>query len=111
MIYTSGSTGRPKGVGVSHAALDRFLASMAERPGLAASDVWLSVTSPSFDIAALELYLPLVTGARVEIARRDEVIDGQRLAGLLERSWSDGAAGDAVRLAAAAGGRLARAGR
>ena len=86
VIYTSGSTGRPKGVGVSHAALDRFLASMTEQPGLAASDVWLSVTSPSFDIAALELYLPLLTGARVEIARREEVADGQRLAGLLERS-------------------------
>jgi amino acid adenylation domain-containing protein len=86
VIYTSGSTGRPKGVGVSHAALDRFLASMAERPGLAASDLWLSVTSPSFDIAALELYLPLLAGARVEIARREEVTDGQRLAALLDRS-------------------------
>jgi amino acid adenylation domain-containing protein/non-ribosomal peptide synthase protein (TIGR01720 family) len=85
VIYTSGSTGRPKGVGVSHAALDRFLASMAVRPGLDASDVWLSVTSPSFDIAALELYLPLLAGARVEIAPREAVTDGQRLAGLVEQ--------------------------
>ncbi|MEV9048107.1 AMP-binding protein, partial [Klebsiella pneumoniae] len=53
VIYTSGSTGKPKGVGVSHGALDRLLMSMAVRPGLTADDIWLAVTSLSFDIAAL----------------------------------------------------------
>ena len=80
VIYTSGSTGRPKGVRVSHGSLLNFLASMAERPGLAAGDVMLALTSLSFDIAGLELYLPLLTGARIELVSRDVAADGQRLA-------------------------------
>lgn len=86
VIYTSGSTGRPKGVQIEHAALANFLASMAVRPGIAASDVLLAVTTLSFDIAGLELYLPLVRGARIVLASRDEAADPLRLAGLLERS-------------------------
>ncbi|MEM7482576.1 MAG: amino acid adenylation domain-containing protein [Acidobacteriota bacterium] len=80
VIFTSGSTGRPKGVVVSHGALINFLLAMGEAPGLGADDRWLAVTSLSFDISALELYLPLVVGGRVEIAPRDDVIDGRRLA-------------------------------
>jgi amino acid adenylation domain-containing protein len=76
VIYTSGSTGQPKGVAVSHAAVVNFLTSMAREPGLTAQDVLLAVTTISFDIAGLELYLPLVTGARVVIAEREEVQDG-----------------------------------
>ncbi|WP_250517958.1 non-ribosomal peptide synthetase [Caballeronia sp. INDeC2] len=86
VIYTSGSTGKPKGVGVSHDALARFLESMRERPGIDAADVCLSVTTLSFDIAALELYLPLIVGARIELASREEVTDGERLAALVSRS-------------------------
>jgi acyl-coenzyme A synthetase/AMP-(fatty) acid ligase len=86
VIYTSGSTGKPKGVAIGHEALDRLLRSMGEHPGLARDDVWLSVTSLSFDISALELYLPLITGARVEIARPDTVTDAGQLADLVERS-------------------------
>ncbi|SAL01897.1 non-ribosomal peptide synthetase [Caballeronia pedi] len=86
VIYTSGSTGKPKGVGVSHDALARFLASMRARPGIGADDVCLSVTTLSFDIAALELYLPLIAGARIELASRDDVTDGERLAALISRS-------------------------
>ncbi|WP_218575082.1 non-ribosomal peptide synthetase [Reyranella sp. CPCC 100927] len=86
VIYTSGSTGRPKGVAISHEALDRLLASMGDCPALVARDVWLSVTSLSFDISALEIYLPLVTGARVEIARPEAIADGAKLAGLIKRS-------------------------
>jgi amino acid adenylation domain-containing protein len=70
VIYTSGSTGRPKGVEIPHGALANFLAAMAERPGLGPGDVLLALTSPSFDIAALELFLPLLVGARVEIAEQ-----------------------------------------
>ncbi|WP_183723571.1 non-ribosomal peptide synthetase [Paraburkholderia sp. WP4_3_2] len=83
VIYTSGSTGRPKGVAISHGALDRFLQSMTRAPGLTRDDILLSVTSPSFDIFALEAYAPLLLGARVEIATRADVVDGERLAARL----------------------------
>ena len=79
VIYTSGSTGTPKGVEISHRALMNFLHSMKRRPGLDASDVFLSVTTISFDIAALELFLPLITGARVVLASREVSADGKRL--------------------------------
>ncbi len=80
VIYTSGSTGRPKGVVVPQGALANFLASMAIEPGLAADDVLAAVTTVSFDIAGLELYLPLTVGARVELASRDTATDGAALA-------------------------------
>ncbi len=83
VIYTSGSTGRPKGVEIEHGALTNFLNSMRDQPGLAPSDVLLAVTTVSFDIAALELFLPLVVGARVEIAPREIAIDGVALAAAL----------------------------
>ncbi|MFP8962479.1 amino acid adenylation domain-containing protein [Streptomyces nanhaiensis] len=84
VIYTSGSTGRPKGVVVPHGALANLLAAMADEPGCAEGDVLAAVTTLSFDIAALELYLPLVTGARVEIVPAGEATDGERLAARLE---------------------------
>jgi amino acid adenylation domain-containing protein len=84
VIYTSGSTGKPKGVAVPHRAVLNFLGAMAECPGLGAEDVLLAVTTISFDISVLELYLPLTQGARVVIAGSDEVSDGRRLAARLE---------------------------
>jgi amino acid adenylation domain-containing protein len=83
VIYTSGSTGRPKGVQISHGALSNFLSTMAERPGMGAEDTVLAVTSLSFDIAGLEIYLPLVVGGRVVIASREEAADGRRLQELM----------------------------
>lgn len=68
IIYTSGSTGQPKGVMVNHSALMNFLWSMRTRPGINKSDVLMAVTAISFDIAALELFLPLIAGATVVIA-------------------------------------------
>ncbi|MFW6012240.1 MAG: amino acid adenylation domain-containing protein, partial [bacterium] len=88
VIYTSGSTGRPKGVEVPHRAVANFLASMTRRPGLRSTDVLFSVTTPSFDIFVLEVFLPLVVGARVEIAPRSVVHDGRRLREALEVSGS-----------------------
>ena len=86
VIYTSGSTGRPKGVGIPHRAAVNFLTSMARRPGLSEADTLVAVTTLSFDIALLELLLPLAVGGRVEIADRDTAADGMRLAALLAGS-------------------------
>jgi amino acid adenylation domain-containing protein len=86
ILYTSGSTGRPKAVAVPHEALSNFLMAMAERLGLAAGDALLAVTSLSFDIAALELYLPLLLGVRLELASREESGDGARLLRRLQES-------------------------
>jgi len=86
VIYTSGSTGRPKGVGIPHRALGNFLLAMKERPGIDAGDSLLAVTTLSFDIAMLELLLPLVEGARVIVAPREVAADGARLADLLATS-------------------------
>ncbi len=84
IIYTSGSTGQPKGVQVTHQGLANFLLSMREQPGLTAGDTLLAVTTLSFDIATLELYLPLITGAKVVIADRETAADGQQLMSLLD---------------------------
>jgi amino acid adenylation domain-containing protein len=84
VIYTSGSTGTPKGVEVLHQSLTNFLASMQREPGMYASDRLLAVTTPSFDIAGLELYLPLISGAQLVIAPKFAVSDGTILARMLE---------------------------
>ncbi|WP_218081857.1 non-ribosomal peptide synthetase [Anthocerotibacter panamensis] len=68
VIYTSGSTGRPKGVQIQHRSVVHFLTVVGIEPGLTPEDVLLAVTSLSFDIAALELLLPLTTGAQVVLA-------------------------------------------
>ena len=75
LIYTSGSTGAPKGVAVAHRSVVNLLTSFARTLQLRAGDELLAVTTVSFDIAALELFLPLVCGATVRLATRDEVAD------------------------------------
>ncbi len=84
VIYTSGSTGKPKGVQIEHRSVVNFLSSMRREPGISERDVLLAVTTLSFDIAGLELYLPLSVGAKVVIAARDEAQDGQQLKAKLE---------------------------
>ncbi|MFD2837142.1 AMP-binding protein [Azotobacter vinelandii] len=84
-IYTSGSTGRPKGVAVRHQALTNFMASMASQPGLDANDRMLVLTSLSFDIAALELYLPLLVGGTVVLLFNHQNRDAQALLEVIDR--------------------------
>jgi amino acid adenylation domain-containing protein/non-ribosomal peptide synthase protein (TIGR01720 family) len=79
VIYTSGSTGKPKGVKISHGALGNFIASMKLQPGIAAGDILLAVTTISFDIAGLEIFLPLTSGATVALLPDDAAADPARL--------------------------------
>ena len=86
VIYTSGSTGKPKGVEIEHRSLVNFLRSMQCEPGITSQDGLLAVTTLSFDIAGLEIYLPLVTGARLIVATRNVTQDGRLLIELFNKS-------------------------
>jgi amino acid adenylation domain-containing protein len=79
VIFTSGSTGKPKGVEISHRALSNFLLSMAQAPGFTARDRIVAVTTFSFDISGLELFLPLIVGGQTFIAGHAEVRTGFEL--------------------------------
>ena len=83
VLYTSGSTGRPKGVEVDHGALANLLLGMRDLLGSGPGDRWLGLTSLSFDISALELYLPLITGGRLVLAPESAARDGAELAALI----------------------------
>lgn len=84
VIFTSGTTGTPKGVEIPHRAVVNFLTSMAQKPGLSEHDTLLSVTTVMFDIAVLELFLPLTVGAKTVIAGTIQVLDGYALVDRLE---------------------------
>ncbi|MGW2815073.1 non-ribosomal peptide synthetase, partial [Streptomyces sp. NPDC001415] len=86
VLYTSGSTGRPKGVMIEHRNLLNFLLSMAERFPMGPADRLLAVTTWSFDIAGLELYVPLISGAGVVIGGDGVVLDPAALTALIERA-------------------------
>jgi amino acid adenylation domain-containing protein len=79
VIFTSGSTGKPKGVEIPHRAVTNFLTSMRIAPGLTATDRLLAVTTVSFDIAVLEIFLPLMCGAQVVIASPESLTDGAKM--------------------------------
>jgi amino acid adenylation domain-containing protein len=79
VIYTSGSTGKPKGVEITNGSVINFLTSMRQEPGLGEDDVLLSVTTLSFDIAVLEIFLPLTTGACLFLVDRETAMNGQGL--------------------------------
>ena len=83
VIYTSGSTGQPKGVEIRHRGVVNFLVSMAQEPGFTSQDTILALTTVSFDIAVLELFLPLTVGARMVIAERQTATDPESLSTLI----------------------------
>jgi amino acid adenylation domain-containing protein len=89
VLYTSGSTGKPKGVEIPHAALVNLLMAMQEAPGFKQGETLLAVTTLSFDIAELELWLPLVSGGTVAIASREAASDMALLIALIERTQPD----------------------
>ncbi|WP_197043308.1 non-ribosomal peptide synthetase [Saccharothrix sp. NRRL B-16314] len=86
VIYTSGSTGRPKGVVVPHAALTNFVLSMAARFPMGQDDRLLAVTTIAFDIAGVELYVPLISGGGVVVADEDTVLEPRALTDLAVRT-------------------------
>jgi non-ribosomal peptide synthetase component F len=86
VIYTSGSSGEPKGVEIRHRNLVNVLCAMAKELGFAEKDKLLAVTTISFDIAGLELFLPLIAGGQVEVAPTSELPDGLALRQRLQRS-------------------------
>jgi amino acid adenylation domain-containing protein len=86
MIYTSGSTGNPKGVRVHHSAIVNFISSMKKTPGLTNNDRLLAITTLSFDISLLELFLPLSQGATIYLAQYSHVTDGTVLAKILDEN-------------------------
>ena len=86
VIYTSGSTGKPKGVAIEHQALFNLLHSMKKEPGLSSSDTLVAITTLAFDIAALEIFLPLLTGAKLVLATEQEVAHPAMLLDLLKQT-------------------------
>ena len=85
VLYTSGTTGQPKGVQIQQGSLLNVLSSLRRRIGFGSTDRLLSVSTLSFDIATVELWLPLVSGGTVVIATREEVLSPVRLVDALRR--------------------------
>lgn len=86
VIFTSGSTGQPKGVEIEHRAVTNLVASFRRAIGLGSGDRFVAVTTMSFDIAVLELLLPLACGADLVIATDDQAREPGRLRSLIERT-------------------------
>lgn len=84
ILYTSGSTGTPKGVPISHKNLVNLLYSVMEKPGIKASDILLSITTISFDIAMAELFAPLLKGAKLVITNEDTSKDTRLLLNVMK---------------------------
>jgi len=89
VIYTSGSTGKPKGVKIHHEALTNLLLHFSDELAIQSGKRWLAVTSLSFDIAALELFLPLISGSSVILASREQAMDGNWLGNQLDHGGID----------------------
>ncbi|MEU3872946.1 MULTISPECIES: amino acid adenylation domain-containing protein [Streptomyces] len=86
VIYTSGSTGRPKGVVVPCAAMANLLAAVQAHLRLTPADRFAAVATVSFDVSVMEIFLPLLTGARLVLAGDGAAKDPEALAALLART-------------------------
>ncbi|MDD2962913.1 MAG: amino acid adenylation domain-containing protein [Bacteroidales bacterium] len=86
ILFTSGSTGKPKGIVISHRSLINFLLSMQRQPGITEKDVVLALTTVSFDISGLELWLPLISGAKLVMAHADSASDPYKIATAINNS-------------------------
>ncbi|MEH1866381.1 MAG: amino acid adenylation domain-containing protein [Nostoc sp.] len=86
VIYTSGSTGKPKGVQICHKSVTNFLDSMRLCVGLSDKEIFLAITTISFDMAVLELYFPLIAGGQVVLATREIALDGKQLQKLVSKA-------------------------
>lgn len=85
VMFTSGSTGNPKGVMLSHSSVVNFLLSMANSPGINSKDIVLALTTYSFDISILEIFLPLISGSQIVIAGIDDIQNGKKLVSLIDQ--------------------------
>ncbi|MEO8150318.1 MAG: amino acid adenylation domain-containing protein [Bacteroidia bacterium] len=83
VLYTSGSTGKPKGVMIPHVALVNLLTAFQKIVNIGAADKMLALTTISFDIAELELFLPLISGATVVIASKEDAVDPRNIMQIL----------------------------
>ena len=85
ILYTSGSTGMPKCVEIQQNCLHNFLLSMQKEPGITAADTMLSITTITFDIAELGIYLPLISGASLHIVDMEVARDGRKLLEVIKK--------------------------
>ncbi|WP_414526626.1 amino acid adenylation domain-containing protein [Nodularia chucula] len=85
VIYTSGSTGKPKGVMVEQRSLTNLITALQQQLGVSSTDLWLAITTIAFDIAALELFLPLIVGARVILTPQTALVDPSQIAAIIEQ--------------------------
>ncbi|WP_414575216.1 non-ribosomal peptide synthetase [Anabaena sp. CCY 9402-a] len=83
LIYTSGSTGQPKGVMIEARSLVNILTDLKQRLSITPNDKLLAVTTIAFDIAVLELFLPLIAGAQVVLP--PQTLDPKQLATCIEQ--------------------------
>ncbi|MCR4740110.1 MAG: amino acid adenylation domain-containing protein [Lachnospiraceae bacterium] len=95
IIYTSGSTGNPKGVMIEHGNLSNFLTDTqdnGEYRGLAdRSRRLLAMAAMTFDVSIMEMFVPLVSGNTVVMARLSEISDPLKMIGLMNKYEVDGA--------------------
>lgn len=85
VIFTSGSTGLPKGVMIRHQTVVNFLQAMSRAPGIQQGEKLLAVTTISFDIAVLEIFLPLINGGTVVLADKEQLQDANCILQLIQQ--------------------------
>jgi amino acid adenylation domain-containing protein len=85
VIHTSGSSGRPKAVMVEHRGVVNLLSDIRHTLSVRANDTMLAITTIAFDISVLEIFLPLVSGARLAVVGRAAASDVESLITMIEK--------------------------